>query len=131
MASCSSTQPIAGATYLSGCNDSPLVRSTELDPVYLPLDYDLGFTITPTATVGEWANILHLSATGNNCCEYGDRVPGIWFHANSYRLHIRDGATDNGNEGCDPTTELQAGVTTSVRLEIRANLITVFFDGVS
>ena len=32
--------------------------------------------------VGKWMSFLHLSATGKNCCNYGDRVPGVWFKSN-------------------------------------------------
>ena len=86
---------VPGATYLSA-NPMRLVRGTELPPTDLPLDYTVGFTITPKELVGEWANIIHVSATGNNCCNYGDRIPGIWFYGGTRRMHIRDGSTSSG-----------------------------------
>jgi len=33
--------------------------------------------------VEKWHNIFHFTATGNNCCSAGDRIPAVW---------IRDGA---------------------------------------
>ena len=71
------------------------------------MDYRISFTLTPDAQkVRGWANILHVTATAENCCEYGDRIPAIWFHPNSHRLHIRDGHKTQGNAGCDPVFEL-------------------------
>ena len=93
--------------------------------------YDVVFTYTPKGMVGEWANIIHVSATGNNCCNYGDRVPAVWFYANTYRLHIRDGQASNGNDGCDPTDQLVVDTATTVKLEIRENGLEVFYDDVS
>merc|ERR1719420_2678957 len=120
---------VPGATYLSA-NPMRLVRGTELPPTDLPLDYTVGFTITPKELVGEWANIIHVSATGNNCCNYGDRIPGIWFYANTYRFHIRDGSPSEGNAGCDPTEHLTQDVATAVRVEFRAFMMEVYYDDV-
>ena len=44
-----------------------------------------------------WANIIHFSATGTNCCEYGSRIPGVWFYPGTRRLHVVDGHTKEGN----------------------------------
>ena len=52
----------------------PLDRNQEHAVVDLPSDYAIGFDITPRDTVvSGWASIIHLSATGNDCCEHGDR----------------------------------------------------------
>ena len=60
--------------------------NNEVDQVDLPMDFDLSLTITPTAAnVDGWANIIHVTSTGNNCCEYGGHS-GIWFHPNTKRL---------------------------------------------
>ena len=122
---------VAGALYLITAQQ-PLAQSTELQSVDIPLDYDVGFTITPSQdTVDGWANIIHVTASGENCCDYGDRIPAVWMYANSHRLHVRDGSTTNGNDGCDPTDELTPDVATAVRLEIRATSVELFFNDVS
>lgn len=42
----------------------------------LPLDFTVAFDIEPLGVPSaEWTSILHFTASGNNCCEYGDRVP--------------------------------------------------------
>jgi len=68
---------VNGATYLI-TDEQQLEASTELQQIAIPLDYDLGFVLTPGETTVEgWANIIHVTASGNNCCDYGDRIPGI------------------------------------------------------
>jgi hypothetical protein len=151
---------VPGALYLIRAEQA-LSQGNELQQVDIPLDYDIGFTINPAEeTIDGWGNIIHVSASGENCCDYvrltemlrkplpsflchvpltmchicpaqGDRIPAIWMYANSHRLHVRDGSTTNGNDGCDPTEELIPGRQTAVRLEIRATSTELFFNGVS
>jgi hypothetical protein len=40
---------------------------------------------------------VHVTATGDNCCAHGDRIPGVWFHPGNRILHIRDGDADDGS----------------------------------
>ena len=57
--------------------------------VSLPLDYTVAFDIKPGHQIQQdWSSILHFTATGNNCCEYGDRAPGIWSHPTSRKMAI-------------------------------------------
>ena len=92
--------------------------------VQLPTDYSLTFDLTPSQQTQEkWSSILHFSATGDNCCEYGDRIPAIWFHPGTRKLHVRDGQPSNGNDGCDPIDELPAGVPTTFRIDINEHKV--------
>ena len=140
---------IAGATYFVGAVPLPLSPGVEHAIVNLPVDYEVGFDITPRPElVTEWASIIHITATGNNCCGYvrshcfptdcplprtklpdaqGDRVPAVWFHPNTHRLHVRDGHGSDGNAGCDPEEELLPNEATSVKIVMEASLVTVFF----
>ena len=37
--------------------------------------------VSPGPTVvTDWSSIVHFSATGGNCCLYGDRVPAVYFY---------------------------------------------------
>merc|ERR1712167_547483 len=108
---------VPGATYLTA-SPMMLVQGTEFQPIDVPLDYEVAFTITPTAAVGGWGNIIHITADGGNCCNYGQRIPGVWFYPGSTRLHIRDGQGSNGNDGCDPDDQLPIGEPTTVRIDI-------------
>jgi hypothetical protein len=64
-------------------------------------DYKLEFNVTPKGIVGGWGSLFHFSADGNNCCEFGQRSPAIWFFPGSLTLHIRIGDSDEGNWGVD------------------------------
>lgn len=121
---------VPGATYFTA---SPMefVQGTEMVPIDIPLDYDVVFTINPSAPAGGWANIIHITADGGNCCDYGQRIPGIWFYGGGTRLHIRDGSTANGNDCCDPEEQLPLNEDTVVKLDINADGIEVFYNDVS
>ena len=108
-----------------------MARGGEHAVITLPTDYTVSFELTPNSdTVAEWANVLHFSATGENCCGYGDRIPGIWFYANTRRLHVRDGHGNDGNAGCDPEEELPANTATTVRVEMRPGFVEVWYNDV-
>jgi hypothetical protein len=54
-----------------GPNWVQLTRSTGMATNWLdiPLNYEISFAIMPgSTTVGAWANVLHFSADGGNCC---------------------------------------------------------------
>eukprot|EP01046_Picozoa_sp_COSAG06_P028750 COSAG06_NODE_2613_length_6581_cov_8.338476_6_plen_132_part_00 len=78
----------------------------------IPLDYRISFEITPQNRVQEgWSNIFHITATGQNCCNYGDRIPGVWFYPGGaslqctqgncpgHRMHVVHGSADR----CSPS----------------------------
>jgi hypothetical protein len=120
---------IAGAEYVT-MNEMRLVQGTEFQTVDLPLDYEVGFTLTPDADmVDGWSNIIHISATGGNCCNYGDRVPAVWFYANTRRMHVRDGSAGNGNNGCDPEEQLPAGERSTVQIQLQPGALAVLING--
>ena len=66
-------QVIEGATYFVR-QSMQLDRNQAHAVVDLPSDYAISFDITPRdAVVSGWGSIIHLSATGNDCCDHGDR----------------------------------------------------------
>jgi hypothetical protein len=108
----------------------------------IPLDYRISFEITPQNRVQEgWSNIFHITATGQNCCNYGDRIPGVWFYPGGaslqctqgncpgHRMHVVHGSADSGNDDCSPPDELPSNVATRVQIEIRQKHVEVFYNG--
>jgi uncharacterized protein (DUF427 family) len=95
----------------------------------IPLDYKISFTITPTGIQEQWSNIFHITATGQNCCNYGDRIPGVWFFPGNTRLHVVHGHADSGNDDCSPEEPLPLNVATPVDIEIRQKHVEVRFNG--
>ena len=43
--------------------------------------FDIGFDIKvkKDLVLNEWYNLFHLTKTNENCCNDGDRIPGVWF----------------------------------------------------
>ena len=62
----------------------------------LPRGWSIRFLISPFGTVNGWSNVLHATVGGNNG-NYGDRIPAIWFHSRSTRLHICSAVNGNKN----------------------------------
>jgi hypothetical protein len=86
----------SGAQMLGG--DGPLVKNTQLfDDVSIPLDYEVGIDITPGSVIEAWSSIVHFTATDTDCCEYGTRLPGVWFWPGTRKLLVVDGNGANGN----------------------------------
>ena len=56
------------------------VRGQIIGTIDFAANFRLAFDLTPKGIVNDWGCILHFTATGANCCENGDRQPGIWFH---------------------------------------------------
>lgn len=103
--------------------------------VTVPLDYILSLTITPSSQLAsDWTGIFHITATGNNCCEYGDRIPGMWFAPNSRRLTVADGQPANGNDYWEAEVgqigDLQPNIAYLVTVECRQTTFTVKINGV-
>nr|XP_047137903.1 uncharacterized protein LOC100212432 [Hydra vulgaris] len=47
----------------------------------LDLQYIVSFDIKPNSFSKDWRNVLHFTI-GSDVTNYGDRVPGVWFHNN-------------------------------------------------
>ena len=106
-----------------------LKRNTLLGTVNLPIDYTVSFDITPNGRAGGWRNIIHVTATGGNCCSYGDRAPAIWFYSNTRRFHMIDGHAKVGNDECPIRQQLADKKTTHVQIEMQRSFVNVYWNG--
>ena len=43
-----------------------------------------------------WLNVFHFTATNDNCCGTGDRIPAVWIHKDGY-FHICTSLNGNAN----------------------------------
>ena len=64
--------------------------------------YIVRFDFKPTYFQREYTNILHLSASGKDCCNQGDRMPAVFFHGSSLsetknRVSICSAVNGRGN----------------------------------
>lgn len=93
-------------------------------------EYELSLDIYPTAKASGWTNILHMTATGDNCCDYGDRIPAIWFFDSSTRLHIVAGSTSNGNSNFNPEEEIPLNEWTTIRIRVEGGEGEIYYNEV-
>ena len=100
-----------------------LIKRFPIDP-----DYKLEFTIIPTGKAKGWRNIFHNTIDGKDMCD-SCRVPGIWFHPDTTRLHIRTGVIGSGNFGYDPKMELPENQETNVTVQVQNDELKVEFSG--
>ena len=92
-------------------------------------DYELSFDINPQGTHSDWSNIIHLTETRDNCCDYGSRVPAIWFYADTTRLLFVAGDNSTGNAHFNPLQELPIGSWTHIRLRVKGDEGKIFYNG--
>ena len=92
-----------------------LVRHNPVDiiPSVAPAWY-VSFEIFPEGVVNGWNNIIHFT-TGGNHGKHGDRIPAVWFHTASTRLHICSSISGNFNE-CFNSKSLKQNVYTKVEI---------------
>ena len=85
-------------------------------------NYEMSFKINPRSQPSGWMNILHVGNGKKDCCDFGNRAPGIWINPNRF-LHVRIGSSaGDGNWGFD-TQSLPLNQTTTFRLRCVGNQV--------
>jgi len=90
-------------------------------------DYLLSFDITPNGIVSKFASIIHFNANGGDCCNLGNRSPGIWLWPGNLKLHVRIGDSTSGNWGID-SDGLQLNTKSHVEVRCKGTDVTVTVD---
>ena len=106
-----------------------LSRNNAIAIITAKADYKLSFEIVPTATIADWASILHFNAGNKDCCDLGNRSPAIWFHPGSTRLHVRIGDSADGNWGIDTADALPLNVRSEFILECKGKDVKLTVGG--
>jgi hypothetical protein len=91
----------------------------------LTTSYIVKFQVNPSKFQWGWSNVIHLTSTGGNCCNYGDRVPAVWFFSASptntlNKLHISSAVNNNGNYYINTPKSVKVGVWTDVEISQRS-----------
>ena len=82
--------------------------------------YKVKFDFKPTRFESDWTNIIHLT-TDHNVGEYGERIPGVWFHdgssatATENKLHICSAVNGEGSF-CVNSSPVPRGQWTTVEI---------------
>lgn len=77
--------------------DEPVLRKNVVAttiPVWRK-QWMVDFTVKPYKRENVLTNIVHFT-TGGDCCEEGQRVPGVWFLPNSFRMLVVSSLSGNG-----------------------------------
>lgn len=129
-------------TYMSGksyyTNDFTILSPDNNAGKWSDLNIDtinnlqISFMLKVTGNMSDWSNILHITNTGNNCCNIGDRVPGIWLNTDSAGtfLHVTASTNKNGNEWNNFYFNKGTSFTTYVVITFYVNTLTVSFDDI-
>lgn len=64
-----------------------------------------------------WREITRITNTDNNCCKFGDRIPGVWFQPNSYKLFVCYDLSGKSNQCYKDNEELNEKKYTNVQIE--------------
>jgi len=79
-------------------------------------------------------SILHVSNSGSNWGQVGDRIPGIWLHSTENRLHICFSTSATTNDNCqevlDSNRTLPFGVDCQVTIITYNKTCYLYFDNV-
>ena len=99
-------------------------------------DYEITIDIKPWGTFDGWSNIFHFTVTGDNCCSYGDRIPGVWIKKNSGTVLLVSGSaydlddeTEDGNSHGYSDIELPMDQWTTVVFKAEGPTATISFNG--
>jgi len=58
----------------------------------------ISFWLNITTLYNNWRNIFHLSNRNSDCCNAGDRIPGVWISPGETKMFIVNSTDGNSNE---------------------------------
>ena len=80
-------------------------------------EFSLEVNLKPTGTIAGWSNILLMASdTTKDCCNDGNRIPAIFFHGNSNKLHVCFAISGSGNK-CYNSDNLPSGKVTKIGIQ--------------
>jgi len=77
-------------------------------------EFSISFDVFINKFGPSWQNILHLTSTGRDCCNWGDRVPAVWI--SSKKQFYICSALNGGGDSCYHGTVANAGEWISVEI---------------
>ena len=89
--------------------------------------YSISFMYNLTGLNPNWNNIFHISNTGNNCCDGGDRIPALWVKPNETNFYLKFSTNDSGDDGID-SIEMPLNTKVLITLLFDNNTVTVYMN---
>lgn len=90
----------------------------------------ISFFIKLTNLNASWRNIFHITNTNNNCCNSGDRLPGVWITPNDTALHLAFCDVSNTNIGFVTNSKIKLNTSTKIDIIININTVYVYFNSI-
>jgi len=98
------------------------------------MHFELDITLNSWNTGGGWNNVIHGSPNDHDCCNVGDRMPGIWLSNSGSETKGFYMMFDHSQDG-DPyfwtNTAVTVGNTYHVTMDVNQTWFTVTVDGVT
>ena len=87
-------------------------------------DYIVSFNIVPRGTRSGWTSVFHIGRG-----PHYPRIPAVFMHSNTTRLHIRTSSENSINDGFDPPVQLPVNKVTSVTIQVQGSRLTITYSG--
>lgn len=75
-------------------------------------------------------NIFHITNTGNDCCNDGDRALALWVKPNETNFYLRFSTDAKGDDGFDEINAVALNNKVLVTFVVDNNTVTMYLDGV-
>jgi hypothetical protein len=115
------------------CTSVPTINgpipSNRIANVIVTSSWKYTFTIRPTGTDPNWANIFHVTYNNTNSEGVGSRAPGLWFIPGQTRLHLVVNSKRTLQWIIDSTQALPLNQDTNVSVECKDRKITLSMSG--
>lgn len=104
--------------------DFKFPTKTEYDTV------SISFLINIVSGLDKYRTIFQFTNTGNNCCNFDDRVPAMFvFPDNTTRFYIRYSTNKDGNDGIEPNVNLPMGTPSLITLVFTKTNFNYYING--
>jgi len=108
--------------------ESQLEKGRKISNIEVYAKYEVSFTVRPVGVLSGWTNVLHITAGNRNNQEMGDRIPSVFFHSESTKLHISTGCNGRHNTYIDPPDNLPLGKDTQITIRVYDDVFTVHYN---
>jgi len=107
---------------------SQLQKGRKVFDLEVHSNYEVAFTLTPKNVTSGWTSILHITNNvGKGDGAWGNRIPGIWFHSKTTKLHICTGCDGRYSICLNPPDSLPLGKKTRIIIQVSGGFFTVRF----